>query len=73
MVQNADITLKDVFVPDFNRLEKARDFSTGTNKILEPSRLGIAWVATGVAAGAYEACLKYTLQRKQFNKQIASF
>jgi len=64
MVPNADITLKDVFVPDFNRLEKARDFTTGTNKILESSRLAIAWAAAGVAAGAYEACLKYTLLRK---------
>ena len=26
MTQNADITLKDVFVPDSNRLVKARDF-----------------------------------------------
>lgn len=47
-----------------NRLEKAKDFTQGTNKVLEPSRLGVAWHATGVAAGAYEASLKYCLKRK---------
>jgi glutaryl-CoA dehydrogenase len=62
-----------VFVPDHNRLAKATDFATGTNKILEPSRLGVAWSATGLAAGAYEAALKYTLQRNQFGRPIASF
>ena len=31
---NADITLENVFVPDRDRLEKARDFASGTNKIL---------------------------------------
>jgi len=53
-----------VFVADNNRLEKARDFNTGTNAILEPSRIGVAWACTGLAAGAYEACLKHTLERK---------
>jgi acyl-CoA oxidase len=44
-VQNADIELKDCFVPDNNKLEKAKDFATGTNAILEASRLTVAWMA----------------------------
>ena len=31
MVQNADITMKDVFVPDKNKLTHAKNFATGTN------------------------------------------
>ena len=73
MVQNGDITLTNVFVPATNRLEKAKDFTTGTNVILEHSRLKVAWCATGVAAGAYEAALRYTMQRNQFGKPIAAF
>lgn len=65
--------MKDVFVPDSNRLAKAKDFATGTNAVLERSRLGIAWMSAGVAAGAYEAALKYCLKRKQFGKPIAKF
>lgn len=73
MVQNADIDMKDVFVPDSNRLTHAKNFATGTNVILESSRLGVAWMIAGVASGAYEAALKYTLKRKQFGKPIAQF
>lgn len=62
-----------MFVPDHNRLAKATDFATGTNKILEHSRLKVAWGAVGIAAGAYEASLRYALQRKQFGKPIAAF
>ena len=55
--------MKNVFVPDHNKLEKATNFATGAAKILESSRLGIAWMCVGVAAGAYEAALRYTLNR----------
>lgn len=73
MVQNADIEMSDVFVPEENKLTHATDFATGTNAVLESSRLSVAWVAAGIAAGAYEAALRYCLQRKQFGKSIAKF
>jgi len=73
MVQNADIEMTDVFVPDKNKLTKSKDFATGTNAVLEASRMGVAWMIAGVAAGAYEAALKYCLGRKQFGKSIAKF
>lgn len=63
VTQNADITLKDCFVPDRNKLTHSKDFATGTNKILESSRIMVAWMAAGVAAGAYEAAIKYTTKR----------
>lgn len=56
--------MKDVFVPDRNRLTKAKNFATGTNVVLESSRLLVAWMVVGVACGAYESALKYCLQRK---------
>lgn len=73
MTQNADIELKDCFVPDKNKLEFAKDFATGTNAILEASRIVVAWMAAGLAAGAYEAALKYTLKRVQFGRPVARF
>jgi len=73
MTQNADITFKDCFVPDRNKLTYATDFATGTNRILESSRMMVAWIACGVSAGAYEAALKYCLQRIQFGRPIAKF
>lgn len=65
--------MKDCFVPDHNKLTHAKDFATGTNAILEASRLVVAWMACGLATGAYENALKYTLKRKQFGRPIAKF
>ena len=63
-VQNAMLEFKDVFIPDKNKLTFATDFATSTNLVLETSRLLTAWIAAGCACGAYEAALKYALQRK---------
>lgn len=71
-VQNADITLTDVFVPDDHRLEGARSFADTAN-VLRITRGGVAWGAVGLAMGAYERALAYTLEREQFGKPLASF
>lgn len=55
--------MKNVFVPDRNRLAKSTDFATSTNQVLMHSRLLVGFMAAGCAAGAYEAALKYTLKR----------
>ena len=36
-------------------------------------RYAVAWEATGIAMGAYEAALKYAGERQQFGRSIASF
>ena len=58
---------ENVFVPDKNKLEYVKDFNSGIGKILESSRLGVAWMAAGVACGAYESALVQVL--KQQNAQ----
>ena len=60
-------------MPEYNRLVYADDFQSGTNQILKTSRVQVAFWIAGLAAGAYEAALKYTLERRQFNKPIAQF
>ena len=42
-------------------------------KTLDGGRIGIAAQALGIAQGAYEAALKYTRDRKQFDQPIANF
>ena len=53
--------MTDVFVPENNRLEGAKDFITGAGMILLQSRLCLAYGICGIAAGAYEAALRYTM------------
>lgn len=70
-VQNADITLTDVRVPDTLRLQRATSFRD-TAAVLRATRAEVAWSAVGTAIGAYEAALAYTKQRVQFGKPIAA-
>jgi glutaryl-CoA dehydrogenase len=72
VVQNGHITLKDVRVPEANRLQGGNSFRD-TAKVLKITRYAVAWMATGCAMGAYEAALKYTQERLQFGRPIGSF
>ncbi len=72
VVQNAQITLDNVRVPEENRLQAANSFKD-TAKVLRLTRAGVAWQATGCARGAYEHALAYARQRHQFGKPIAAF
>ena len=72
IVQNGLITLKNCVISEENRLQNANSFKD-TAKILQMTRAGVAWMATGCARGAYESALNYTRERKQFGKPIASF
>ena len=72
VVQNAEIHLADVHVPEANRLQEGRGFGD-TAKVLQVTRMGVAWQAVGCARGAYEHALRYTKAREQFGKPIASF
>jgi len=71
IVQNADITLENVRVPESMRLQNANSFRD-TAKVLRLTRAEVAWAAVGNAIGAYEAAVKYTGERIQFGKPIAS-
>src|SRR5437016_8521608 len=72
VVQNGHITLKDVRVSEENRLQGGNSFRD-TARVLKMTRYAVAWMSTGCAMGAYEAALKYSQERLQFGKPIASF
>lgn len=70
-VQNADITLDEVRVPESMRLPGIRSFRDVAT-VLRLTRCEVAWQAIGIAVGAYEAAVAYTAEREQFGKPIAS-
>ncbi len=69
IVQNADIVLDNVRVPEANRLQKSASFRD-TAAVLRLTRAEVAWAAVGNSAGAYEASLKYAGEREQFGQTI---
>jgi glutaryl-CoA dehydrogenase len=72
IVENAEITLTDVRVPESNRLQRINSFRD-VAEILRATRGGVAWQALGVMTGAYELALDYATQREQFGRPIARF
>lgn len=68
-VQNADITLENVVVPEANRLQNAASFRD-TARVLRFTRAEVSWAAVGLAMGAYEAAVAYAKERVQFGKPI---
>ncbi|SDH06352.1 glutaryl-CoA dehydrogenase [Lentzea fradiae] len=72
IVENAEITLTGVRVPEANRLQGIESFRD-VAEILRATRGGVAWQALGVMVGAYEIALAYTREREQFGRPIAGF
>ncbi|MEO3932616.1 acyl-CoA dehydrogenase family protein [Micrococcaceae bacterium Sec7.4] len=71
-VQNADIVLDNVVVPDFFKLANANSFRD-TNKVLKVTRLSVAWQAVGQQLAAFDVARRYAVERSQFGRPIASF
>ena len=71
-VQNADIKLDNVVVPDFFKLANANSFRD-VNKVLKVTRLGVAWQAVGQQLAAFDVARRYAVERHQFGRPLASF
>lgn len=72
MMQNAHITLSCVRVPEAMRLHDVNSFRD-VAAMLRAMRSDVAWIATGIAAGAFEAALAYVNGRQQFGRSLGSF
>lgn len=68
-----EIILEDCFIPDTNFLIGSDKGLGSALSCLNQARYGIAWGAMGAAMSCYETALSYTLERKQFDRPIASF
>ncbi len=67
-----ELVFDNVEVPKENLLPNVKGLK-GPLKCLNSARYGIAWGAIGAAMDCYNTALQYSLERKQFNKPIASF
>lgn len=72
VMQNADIELTGVRVPESNRLPGVANFAEA-NELLKHSRAWVGWQAAGVQLGIFDIARDYALQREQFGRQIAKF
>ncbi|MGN6870193.1 MAG: acyl-CoA dehydrogenase family protein [Solirubrobacteraceae bacterium] len=68
----SELLLDDVRLPADAMLPEAKSLR-GPLSCLNGARYGIVWGAVGAARACFEAALDYSLERRQFDRPIASF
>jgi glutaryl-CoA dehydrogenase len=71
-VQNADITLTDVRIPESDRFAGIESFND-TRQLLLGSRILVGWQAVGQQLAAFDVARQYSVERHQFGRPIAGF
>lgn len=71
--ETAEMVFDNCRVPQENMLGEEGQGFVQAMKVLDGGRISIAAMSLGIAAGAYEAALKYSKEREQFGKPISTF
>lgn len=71
--ETAEMIFDNCRIPDANRMGEVGEGFRQALKVLDGGRISIACLALGIAKGAYEASLRYSKERYQFDKPISSF
>lgn len=71
--ETTELIFEDCIVPEENVLGKVGDGFKQAKYILDGGRISIAALSLGIAAGAFDAALKYAGEREQFGKKISQF
>jgi alkylation response protein AidB-like acyl-CoA dehydrogenase len=71
--ETAEMIFDNCRIPDGNRMGGVGEGFRQALKVLDGGRISIACLALGIAKGAYEASIKYSKERYQFDKPISSF
>lgn len=71
--ETAEMVFDNCRVSDENRIGEIGDGFKQSLKVLDGGRISIAALSLGIARGAYEAALKYSQERYQFDQPISNF
>lgn len=71
--ETAELIFDNCKVHESNILGQVGEGFIQAMKVLDGGRISIAALSLGIAKGAYQSALKYSLERKQFGKPIFDF
>jgi alkylation response protein AidB-like acyl-CoA dehydrogenase len=71
--ETTEVILQNCRVPAAQLIGEEGQGFIQTLQVLDAGRIGIAALSVGLAQGAYEAAARYTAERKQFGRAIATF
>ena len=71
--ETTELVFDNCRISDAQRMGEVGDGFKQAMKVLDGGRISIAALSLGIAKGAYEASLKYSKERHQFDQPIANF
>lgn len=71
--ETAELIFSDCRVHESQRMGAEGDGFIQSLKVLDGGRISIAALSVGIAQGAFDAALRYSKERHQFNKPISTF
>lgn len=71
--ETTELVFDNCRISDSQRMGEVGDGFPQAMKVLDGGRISIAALALGIAKGAYEAALKYSKEREQFDQPISNF
>jgi alkylation response protein AidB-like acyl-CoA dehydrogenase len=71
--ETAELVFDNCRISDAQRMGEVGDGFRQAMKVLDGGRISIAALSLGIAEGAYEASLKYSKERQQFDQPISNF
>ena len=71
--ETAEMIFDNCRIPDANRLGEIGQGFKQSLKVLDGGRISIAALSLGIAKGAYEAAVRYSKERYQFDQPISNF
>lgn len=71
--ETTELIFDNCRISDAQRMGEVGDGFRQAMKILDGGRISIAALSLGIAQGAYEAALKYSKEREQFDQPISNF
>ncbi|HEY9009205.1 MAG TPA: acyl-CoA dehydrogenase family protein [Ohtaekwangia sp.] len=71
--ETAELIFSDCRIHKSQVIGKEGDGFVQALKVLDGGRISIAALSVGIAVGAFDAALKYSQERQQFNKPISTF
>lgn len=71
--ETAELVFDNCRISDAQRMGEVGEGFKQAMKVLDGGRISIAALSLGIAKGAYEAAVKYSKERQQFDQPIANF
>jgi alkylation response protein AidB-like acyl-CoA dehydrogenase len=71
--ETTELIFDNCRISDAQRMGEVGDGFKQAMKVLDGGRISIAALSLGIAKGAYEAALKYSKERQQFDQPISNF